>query len=260
MHECVSIPATQPPEAGTRRCTKCGDVKAVTEFYRKNKTSEALRSECKRCIIGPSHPRIRNPIPWLDRPGNRRNQNIQRRKNYSDNRERFRAEARAAHYKHREKKLARLRKHYAENREELAAKALVSHKKHYATARAWKKKNPDKIRQYNRSFAERNPGHHIPYRNARRARKRGLKCERIKPWVSSRLSKWQGGLCVYCRINLDSVIVHQDHIIPLAKGGEHSERNLQLTCSTCNLRKHDKWPLDFAAEMGIVKNPLLIAI
>lgn len=38
----------------------------------------------------------------------------------------------------------------------------------------------------------------------------------------------------------DGVGIHIDHIIPIAKGGKTVESNLQVLCSTCNLKKGSK--------------------
>lgn len=46
-----------------------------------------------------------------------------------------------------------------------------------------------------------------------------------------------GGCCVRCGSKQE---LHFDHIIPVAKGGGNSEKNIQLLCQTCNLKKSDR--------------------
>lgn len=43
--------------------------------------------------------------------------------------------------------------------------------------------------------------------------------------------------CTYCRVSLAEGY-HWDHVIPLSRGGTHSEGNLVPTCPPCNLRKN----------------------
>jgi hypothetical protein len=51
-----------------------------------------------------------------------------------------------------------------------------------------------------------------------------------------RLFVWQrdGGRCVQCGVQQG---LHFDHVIPHSLGGSSTERNLQLLCESCNLRK-----------------------
>lgn len=53
-----------------------------------------------------------------------------------------------------------------------------------------------------------------------------------------RIFVWQrdGGRCVECSSNEN---LEYDHIIPFAKGGANTERNLQLLCGNCNRLKSD---------------------
>lgn len=81
--------------------------------------------------------------------------------------------------------------------------------------------------------------------NARRARLRGSFVERVDPIEVFERDKWR---CQLCSIKTPKSLrgkskpnaPHLDHIIPLARGGEHSYRNTQCLCRTCNLRKHAK--------------------
>jgi len=60
--------------------------------------------------------------------------------------------------------------------------------------------------------------------------------ERIPEDVRIFVWKRDGGRCVQCgsQENLEF-----DHIIPLARGGSNTARNIQLLCETCNRRKSD---------------------
>ena len=46
--------------------------------------------------------------------------------------------------------------------------------------------------------------------------------------------------CLYCGKHLKDTQKAIDHMIPLAKGGEHSITNLAISCKPCNNRKHSK--------------------
>ncbi len=77
---------------------------------------------------------------------------------------------------------------------------------------------------------------------ARRAKKLGLFVENVDPRV---LLGYHEGICGLCNKLVDFHDFHMDHIVPLAKGGEHRYRNMQPSHPACNLRKGDKfpWPL-----------------
>jgi len=44
-------------------------------------------------------------------------------------------------------------------------------------------------------------------------------------------------ICHICRKKVRLSQLHFDHVIPLAKGGEHSERNIAVSHGRCNQRK-----------------------
>ena len=89
---------------------------------------------------------------------------------------------------------------------------------------------------------------HRRIQGIRRARKKSVFVSREIPTVVSLLVE-QGGKCANCGVKPQRQ-VHVDHIMPLALGGSHEERNLQALCQSCNQRKHAKHPLDFAREEG----------
>ena len=55
--------------------------------------------------------------------------------------------------------------------------------------------------------------------------------------VKNRVWTRDGGRCVMCG---SSEGIHFDHILPVAKGGDNTEANIQILCKDCNLRKSDK--------------------
>lgn len=60
--------------------------------------------------------------------------------------------------------------------------------------------------------------------------------ERIPEDVRIFVWKRDSGKCVQCG---SQEKLEFDHIIPVAKGGSNTERNIQLLCETCNRKKSD---------------------
>lgn len=82
-------------------------------------------------------------------------------------------------------------------------------------------------------------------KSKRRAVIRGATVERVDPFVVFERDRWKCGLCgcdtpIGKRGSYDDNAPELDHIIPLAKGGDHSYRNTQCACRRCNGLKSDK--------------------
>jgi 5-methylcytosine-specific restriction endonuclease McrA len=69
---------------------------------------------------------------------------------------------------------------------------------------------------------------------AYRARKRGAFVEDVEPLV---VLERDDGVCGICGEDVDPTFFDIDHVIPLARGGEHSYRNVQVAHRRCNARK-----------------------
>lgn len=67
------------------------------------------------------------------------------------------------------------------------------------------------------------------------------------------IRKMQNDRCAmsFCRDKLNGK-GHEDHIIPLSKGGNDDRKNIQLLCIKCNLRKYNKDPIVFSREQGLL--------
>lgn len=96
--------------------------------------------------------------------------------------------------------------------------------------RAYRKANPDKVREFNKNRNNRMTGR-LPRGTVKRI---------------GELQKWK---CAICRKGIKKHY-HVDHIIPLARGGEHAPHNIQLCCPTCNVRKSAKDPIEYMQSIG----------
>jgi len=108
-------------------------------------------------------------------------------------------------------------------------------RKHWAKCKLWRSKNPEKRRAsiVRRRAKERNAG--------------GSHTAQDIKWIL----RAQRGKCAYCREKFGDKY-HVDHIVALSKGGSNDRSNIQLTCKSCNLRKHAKDPIDYAQSIGML--------
>ena len=105
--------------------------------------------------------------------------------------------------------------------------------------RAYRAANPDKERERNRRWRHKNPGvaaAKVGRRRARLATGTGLSWfDRAEIAAIYDISK--------ARSVQTGVPHHVDHVVPLAKGGPHHPRNLQVLVAQDNQRKGAKWPV-----------------
>ena len=115
---------------------------------------------------------------------------------------------------------------------------------------AWYQRNKEKVRAYAKRWLKLNPDYSSRAQNKRRALKRGSHGS-ISPGLRSKLFKLQKGKCPCCQMPLGQNY-HMDHIMPLSKGGENIDSNMQLLRLVCNVRKHAKHPIDYMQEKGFL--------
>lgn len=82
-------------------------------------------------------------------------------------------------------------------------------------------------------------------RKARKCRLRGVATEVVNPLYVLGRDSWCCQLCGVktpksLRGSLNDRAPEVDHIVPIARGGEHSYRNTQCACRKCNLAKADR--------------------
>ena len=107
-----------------------------------------------------------------------------------------------------------------------------------AKVREWRRKNPEKNREQKRrdywENVEERRAYFRAYASDRRAKIRAVFIEAIDPYV---VYLEDLGVCGICGGDVDINYFDVDHIVPIARGGEHSYRNVQIAHPTCNKRK-----------------------
>lgn len=134
----------------------------------------------------------------------------------------------------------------AENPDYFRRHYLANRAKRIAQAREWYRNNPDRVAEWTRRYwaanrqrlnaksreYQRRIGH--KYSRARRIAER----TQVVDVVDRRIVfERGGGNCGICLKPVDLDTFHVDHIIPIARGGEHSYANTQPAHPVCNMRK-----------------------
>lgn len=93
---------------------------------------------------------------------------------------------------------------------------------------------------------------HRPHkeRNARRrARKIGASINDFTAIQWAELVISERGECAYCHKPAAKLV--QEHMVPLARGGDHTLSNIAPSCGPCNSRKGVKTPLEFVFGVNV---------
>lgn len=200
----------QKVKDGYKICTKCHkELPATIEYFTiKKKCKYGVASQCKQCD----------------------------QKYYEDNKERI-LKRQKQYSENNKAKISKYRKEYREkNIEKLLKQNKLYYLNNIEKFREYEKKNKDRIEIRRKQYRKNNKEKFKFYSKKRDAIKRKLPHNlTVEQW--GKCKQYFNNRCAYCGRTLP---LHQEHFIPLSKGGEYTINNIIPACKSCNSSKRDK--------------------
>lgn len=212
-----------------KQCLKCGELKDLESFGKRNDTKDGRRSQCRSC---------RNEVnnKWQQSEKAKESKNSWAREN-------------------REKTREHEKRYWAKNPEKLKEKQARSDKKYREKypekvkkrAKDWAKRNPEKVKERYKRYRETHPNKSRDDAIRRRALELGV--ESVKYTEDEIFAKW-GTDCHICGEPVDLTAprqvgiqgwemgLHLEHVLALSKGGADTPDNVRPSHGICNLRKN----------------------
>jgi len=228
-----------------KKCTKCGRIKALSDFYiRKNRLC-GYSSECKQCLI------LRAK---LNRNANLERYKISSKAYYQKNRD-IKIKENCA-YKKTAKGKAVQRKYDKSLKGVARRKRAI--KKYYHSEKgkiAWAtaKENRAPILQTYMKTWRQTPGGRacVKAYTANRKKAGHISADLIKGIENANVRKYGILTCEYCEIPVGDKY-HLDHKIPISRGGKSRKVNLCISCPECNVRKRTLTPEEYRRRLKVV--------
>ncbi len=212
-----------------KQCLKCGELKDLDSFGKRNDTKDGRRSQCRVC---------RNNVnnKW------QRSEKAKESKNAwaKENREKRREYEKRYWSKNPEKLKEKRARGGKVWRDRYPEKARIKDKK-------WRLANPEKRREIERRFREAHPNKSRDDAIRRRALELGV--ESVKYTEDEIFAKW-GTDCHICGEPVDLEAprqvgvsgwergLHLDHVMSISRGGPDTPDNVKPSHGICNLRKN----------------------
>lgn len=209
-----------------KTCPDCSQSKLLNDFHNNRKTKDGKATYCKPCLLarGKAY-RQANPEKVKQTNKESKAKNYKKAKASTkrwreNNKEKYLQSKRDSYQRHIDSNRERQRDRYRANPEPYKIRAVE-----------WSKANPEKRYQVTKNWFLKNPGKAAFYQHTRRLR---LSTNEVLQIRSSFIKKLYSSPCFYCG-SLE--LIEADHVIPVSRGGRHSEGNLVPACRTCNRSK-----------------------
>ncbi len=204
-------------------CSKCGEEKLLTteNYYKCKNNKDGFYGECKNCSYERGKEYRKKNIEKV-----REYQRQWARKKYWQDPERAREAGRAWYWKNHEKAKKALMKYHWKNKE-----------KKYAYRKEYYQKNKAKELEDKKLYFSKYPER----RRQAEAKRKALKLKNAVGDVSySYIMERDKMTCHICGKKVNKDELNFDHVIPLSKGGLHSNENIKVSHAFCNMNKGDK--------------------
>lgn len=211
----------QPTECAVKACSKCGESKPLTEFFRHAKSKDGHRPDCKLC------------------------KSAKNRSNYVANRDRELAYRETYNKKNRERMLAQKKANYENNRERILSSQKAYREEnpgHFRAVRdSWYAANKDHLKAYRAERWATDPEYRARANAAATRRQRLLDGAASEPYVRESIFDRDAWLCGICGGAVDPQLrfpdpesASIDHIVPVSLGGDDTPANVQAAHLGCN--------------------------
>jgi 5-methylcytosine-specific restriction endonuclease McrA len=209
-------------------CKKCSTEKPSSEFSKATREKDGLQPKCKSC------------------DADYRRVNSAKIKEYiaiyrSENALKIGEVVREYQAVHKDRLSEKRDEYYIVNKPSILEKM-----------RAYHSENKDRIADQHKQYRSANKALIANHARRRRAKVKGAEGSHTADDVLKILES-QRRRCATCNKKLSDsgkAKYHIDHVMPLSKGGTNWPSNLQMLCPSCNLKKNDKDPLDWANQNG----------
>lgn len=228
----------------TKTCSKCKEEKpATTEYFRKvSSKKDLLRAVCNACnLIEVREWRNKNIEKSRESSNKWKRNNKEEVKKYNElykdkkhelyeiNKDRYKEMYKKRYENNKEK--------YDEMHKKAVKKYYESHKeKRLEYSKAYEEINKEKRRIQHLEWRRSNPDKSTIQVQRRRALKKNCKSTLTHDEWELIKMKFENK-CAYCGKLTN---LHQEHFIPLSKGGEHAKTNIIPSCVSCNSSKNCK--------------------
>lgn len=115
----------------------------------------------------------------------------------------------------------------------------------------WSKKNTEHLKEKRRIYEESFPERVQAGKHTRRTRLLNI-FSKIDPEYVKFLKVTQDMCCNYCGQTMIKFQI--DHIVPIARGGDNSNENLQLLCAPCNRQKGAKTDSEYREYLNVIRS------